>query len=59
MCNPPDPNASIISQGAATSHLLLIWFVLILMIGLLAFATVYFLKRKDVKVGTALARPRP
>lgn len=49
-CNPPDPNASIISQGAATSHLLLIWFVLILMSVLLAFATVYFLKRKDVKV---------
>lgn len=49
-CTPPDPNASVISQGAATSHLLLIWFVLILMSVLLAFATVYFLKRKDVKV---------
>ncbi len=49
-CNPPDPNASVIHQGAATSHLLLVWFVLILMIVLLSFATVYFLKRKDVKV---------
>lgn len=49
-CNPPDSSVSVITQGAATSHLLLIWFVLILMSVLLAFATIYFLKRKDVKV---------
>ena len=49
-CNPPDPNVSVITQGAATNHLLLIWFVLILMTVLLGFATVYFLRRKDVKV---------
>jgi len=35
-------------QLAATAHLLLMWFALVVMIVVLAAATAYFLKRKDV-----------
>jgi ABC transport system ATP-binding/permease protein len=38
------------TQAEAVQHLLLSWFVLIVMIILFACATAYFLKRKDVKV---------
>ncbi len=38
------------SQTEATQHLLLAWFMLVLMIVLFACATAYFLKRKDVKM---------
>jgi ABC-type multidrug transport system permease subunit len=37
------------SQGAATAHLLLSWFMLAAMIVILGLATAYFLKRKDVR----------
>ncbi|MFL5695992.1 MAG: FHA domain-containing protein [Ktedonobacteraceae bacterium] len=36
------------NQLAATAHLLLMWFALVVMIVVLAAATAYFLKRKDV-----------
>lgn len=37
------------SQGGAIGHLLLCWFALIVMSVLLAIATAYFLKRKDIR----------
>lgn len=40
-------------------HVLLSWFILIVMIVVFGCATAYFLKRKDIKVGTDLSRPRP
>ena len=38
------------SQGTATLHLLLCWFILAAMIVILGALTAYFLKRKDVRV---------
>jgi hypothetical protein len=38
------------TQAEATQHLLLAWFMLVLMSILFGWATAYFLKRKDVKM---------
>ena len=44
---PPQTQAD--AQTAATLHLLLCWFVLVIMIVILGALTAYFLKRKDVR----------
>lgn len=47
---PAGSSTDVVSQAAATGHLLLTWFILALMIVAFACATAYFLKQKDVKV---------